>query len=540
MTNDQKEKTNNKAQVIVMTENTENNVNPSVATEPGKIQDHFDLFQTDTYQDLFEYKRQFEGAHSPEEVARIAEWTKTWDYREKNFEREALTVNPAKACQPLGSLFVAAGFEGTLPYSHGSQGCVAYFRTHLTRNFKEPFQAVSSSMTEDAAVFGGLKNMIDGLANSYSLYNPKMIALCTTCMAEVIGDDLGSFIQTAKNEGSIPQDFPVPYAHTPSFVGSHITGYDNMLKGILDCLTVGKKTENTNGKYNFNLGFDPYIGNIRELKRILQLFGIDYTILSDNADAFDSPNTGEFKMYNGLTKLEDAADSINAEGSFFFQKYTTPKTQEYIAKEWGQSTYSFRPFGIRGTDEFLTKLSELTGKPVPQELVAERGRAVDAINDSQAWIHGKRIALYGDPDHIFGLVNFLLELGAEPAHIVVTNSNPEFEAELQAVLDASPYGKDATIWGKKDLWHLRSLLFTEPVDLLIGNSYGKYLWRDTHTPLVRIGYPIFDRHHMHRYETLGYKGALNLHNWIVNTILDELDRQTIIPAKTDISFDLIR
>ena len=121
-----------------MTENNGNgnNVNPPVATEPGKIQDHFDLFQTDTYQDLFEYKRQFEGAHSPEEVARIAEWTKTWDYREKNFDRKALTVNPAKACQPLGSLFVAAGFEGTLPYSHGSQGCVAYFRTHLTRNFK--------------------------------------------------------------------------------------------------------------------------------------------------------------------------------------------------------------------------------------------------------------------------------------------------------------------------------------------------------------------------------------------------------------------
>jgi nitrogenase molybdenum-iron protein beta chain len=529
-----------------MTQNTENNVTPTIdpnaapEPQPGVIQDHFDLFQTDTYQDLFEYKRQFEGAHSREEVARIAEWTKSWDYREKNFEREALTVNPAKACQPLGSLFVAAGFEGTLPYSHGSQGCVAYFRTHLTRNFKEPFQAVSSSMTEDAAVFGGLKNMIDGLANSYQLYKPKMIALCTTCMAEVIGDDLGSFIQTAKNEGSVPQEFPVPYAHTPSFVGSHITGYDNMLKSILECLTEGKKTETTNGKYNFNLGFDAYVGNIRELKRILKLFGIDYTIISDNADAFDSPNTGEFQMYNGLTKLEDAGDSINGEGTFFFQKYTTPKTQEYINKEWNQSTYNFRPFGIRGTDEFLSKLSELTGKPVPQELIEERGRAVDAITDSQSWIHGKRIALYGDPDHVFGLVNFLLELGAEPVHIVVTNSNEDFEAELQAVLDASPYGKGATIWGKKDLWHLRSLIFTEPVDLLIGNSYGKYLWRDTHTPLVRIGYPIFDRHHMHRYETLGYKGTLNLHNWIVNTILDELDRQTNIPAKTDISFDLIR
>jgi nitrogenase molybdenum-iron protein beta chain len=541
MTNNTGKTTQDKGHKSIMTQNTENNQNPaSINAEPGKIQDHFDLFHTDPYQDLFEYKRQFEGAHSKEEVARVAEWTKSWDYREKNFAREALTINPAKACQPLGALFVAAGFEGTLPYSHGSQGCVAYFRTHLTRNYKEPFQAVSSSMTEEAAVFGGLKNMVDGLANSYELYKPKMIALCTTCMAEVIGDDLGAYVQTAKNEGSVPQEFPVPHAHTPSFVGSHITGYDNMLKAILECLSKDKKQETTNGKYNFNLGFDPYIGNIRELKRILQLFDIDYTILSDNADSFDSPNTGEFKMYNGLTTLEEAGDSINGEGTFFFQKYSTLKTQEYLEKDWQQSTFNARPFGIRGTDEFLTKLSEVTGKPVPQELIDERGRAVDAVTDSQAWIHGKRIAIYGDPDHVVGLVNFVMELGAEPIHIVVSNSNPDFEKELQAILEANPYGQNATIWPQKDLWHLRSLMFTEPVDLLIGNSYGKYLWRDTKTPLVRIGYPIFDRHHMHRYPTLGYQGAINMHNWIVNTILDELDRKTIIPSKTDISFDLIR
>jgi nitrogenase molybdenum-iron protein beta chain len=523
-----------------MTDNIENTQNTNGAAEPGKIQDHFDLFHNQEYQDLFDYKRQFEGAYSKDKVAEVAEWTKSWEYREKNFAREALTVNPAKACQPLGALFVASGFEGTLPYSHGSQGCVAYFRTHLTRNYKEPFQAVSSSMTEDAAVFGGLANMKQGLENSFALYKPKMIALCTTCMAEVIGDDLGAFITTSKNEGHIPEELPVPYAHTPSFVGSHITGYDNMLKGILTTLTKGKKAETTNGKFNFNLGFDPYVGNTRELKRILDLFGVDYTILSDNSDTFDSPNTGEFQMYNGLTTLEDAADSINAEGSFFFQKYSTPKSQEFLAKEGDQKTYTFRPFGIKGTDEFLMNLSAITGKAIPKVLQEERGRAVDAMTDSQAWVHGKRVALYGDPDHVITLVNFLLELGAEPIHIVVSNSNDKFEAELREILTASPYGQDATIWGGKDLWHLRSLMFTEPVDLLIGNSYGKYLWRDTGTPLVRIGYPIFDRHHMHRYATLGYQGALNQLTWIVNTILEEADLRTDIPGKTDISFDLIR
>jgi len=70
-------------------------------------------------------------------------------------------------------------------------------------------------MTEDAAVFGGLNNMVDGLANAYNMYKPEMIAVSTTCMAEVIGDDLDSFIKTAKTKGSIPQDFDVPLLILP-------------------------------------------------------------------------------------------------------------------------------------------------------------------------------------------------------------------------------------------------------------------------------------------------------------------------------------
>lgn len=506
----------------------------------NNIQDHATLFQEQEYQQLFENKKQFEGMPDADEVARVAEWTKTWEYREKNFAREALTVNPAKACQPLGAILAAVGFEGTLPFVHGSQGCVAYFRTHFTRHFKEPFSAVSSSMTEDAAVFGGLKNMLDGLSNAYSLYKPKAIAVCTTCMAEVIGDDLGAFIGNTKNDGLIPQDLPVPYAHTPSFVGSHITGYDNMLYGILKTLTEGKKQETTNGKVNLIPGFETYIGNLREVKRWLTLMDVPHTLLADNSEYLDSPNTGEYKMYPGGTPLEEAADSINAEATFSFQKYSTTKTLEYISKEWEQTTKVYRPVGIRGTDEFLMALSAQTGKPIPAELEAERGRAVDAITDSQAWIHGKRVALYGDPDLVIGLIQFLLEVGAEPVHVLVNNSNPVFEAEARELLASSPFGQDATVWGGKDLWHMRSLLFTEPVDFLIGNSYAKYLWRDTKTPLVRIGYPIFDRHHLHRYSTYGYQGTINLLNWTVNTLLDELDRNTIIPSKTDISYDLIR
>jgi nitrogenase molybdenum-iron protein beta chain len=67
---------------------------------------------------------------------------------------------------------------------------------------------VSDSMTEDAAVFGGQANLIEGLKNAYATYKPAIIGMFSSCMAEVIGDDMKSFIINARNQGAIPEDFP--------------------------------------------------------------------------------------------------------------------------------------------------------------------------------------------------------------------------------------------------------------------------------------------------------------------------------------------
>ena len=94
-----------------------------MAQSVDQIKDHVELFQEPEYQEMLRAKREnFECPHPPEQVQTISEWTKTKEYREKNFAREALTINPAKACQPLGAVFCASGFEGTLSFVHGSQG----------------------------------------------------------------------------------------------------------------------------------------------------------------------------------------------------------------------------------------------------------------------------------------------------------------------------------------------------------------------------------------------------------------------------------
>ena len=54
-------------------------------------------------------------------------------------ERNALRINPAKTCQPIGAMYAALGIHGCMPHSHGSQGCCSYHRSHLTRHFAARF-----------------------------------------------------------------------------------------------------------------------------------------------------------------------------------------------------------------------------------------------------------------------------------------------------------------------------------------------------------------------------------------------------------------
>jgi len=516
------------------------------------IKPSYPLFRDEEYKENMALKQDgVEERPDEAKLQEVFEWTTTAEYQELNFAREALTINPAKACQPLGAVLCALGFEKTLPYVHGSQGCVAYFRTYFNRHFKEPIACVSDSMTEDAAVFGGQKNMFDGLENAKALYKPECIAVSTTCMAEVIGDDLNAFIGNAKKEGHIPQEFPTPFAHTPSFVGSHTTGWDNMFEGMQRYFTLNymdDKTVGSNGKINLVPGFETYLGNYRVLHRMMKEMEVDYSLLCDPTEVLDTPSDGEYRMYDGGTSLDEMKDAPNAIDTLLLQPWQLPKTKKFTELTWHQPVNHVDiPMGLEWTDDFLMKVSELTGKPIPESLAKERGRLVDMIQDSHQWLHGKKFALYGDADFVMGMTKFLLELGAEPTHVLCNHANKRWKKAMDKMLTASPFGQSATVHISKDLWHMRSLCFTDKPDFLIGNSYGKFIQRDTlkkgkefEVPLIRIGFPIFDRHHLHRMTTYGYEGAMYMLTTLVNAVLERLDDETREMGVTDYNYDLVR
>ena len=437
-------------------------------------------------------------------------------------EREGLTINPAKTCQPIGAMYAALGIHGCLPHSHGSQGCCSYHRSTLTRHYKEPVMASTSSFTEGASVFGGQANLLASIETIFSVYDPEVIAVHSTCLSETIGDDLQQITKKASDDGKIPDGKYVIYASTPSFVGSHITGYANMVTGMAEqfAVSTGEKTE----QINIVAGWmEP--SDMREIKSIASLMDAKIVLFPDTSDVLDAPQTGKHEFYpKGGVTIEQLRSTGDSKCSLALGCVSAEPAAIALDKKCKVPFETLdMPIGLSATDRFIMALSKAAGKPVPASITADRGRVVDVMADMEQYFHGKKVALFGDPDQIIPLTEFLLDLGMKPTHIVSGTPGLRFEKRMQEILERAPYANFKN-GAQADMFLLHQWIKNEPVDLLIGNTYGKYIARDENIPFVRFGFPILDRVGHSYFPSVGYSGAMRLIEKILGVLMDQQDR----------------
>ncbi len=438
-------------------------------------------------------------------------------------ERSALTINPAKTCQPIGAMYAALGIHRCLPHSHGSQGCCAYHRSTLTRHFKEPVMAATSSFTEGSSVFGGQANLLQAIETIFTTYNPDIIAVHTTCLSETIGDDVPQIIGKATDEGKIPPGKIVIHCNTPSYVGSHITGYSNMTKGIVDYLakSAGVKTD----RINIIPGWvNP--SDVREIKRLVRVMGIDAITFPDTSDVLDAPQSGHHEMYpKGGVTIEQMKTAGDSKATVALGEFATLAATEALDAKFKVPFDTIDlPIGLAATDRFIDSLRRRGGVKVPDSIRDERGRLLDLITDMHQYLHGKRVAMFGDPDHLIPLCEFLAMIDMKPVYVVTGNPGKRFEARMAEVLGDDVPGAKYRQGANADMFLLHQWIKNEPVDLLIGNTYGKYIARDEDIPLIRFGFPILDRIGHQHFPVVGYIGAIRLIEQFLNAIMDRQDR----------------
>jgi nitrogenase molybdenum-iron protein beta chain len=435
--------------------------------------------------------------------------------------RDALRINPAKTCQPIGAMYAALGIHACMPHSHGSQGCCAYHRSHLTRHFKEPVMATTSSFTEGASVFGGLSNLTQALKNIFGIYDPDIVAVHTTCLSEVIGDDIPMMIKKAQEEGTIPDGKCVIHTNTPSFVGSHVTGFANMVRSAIKYLAA--PSAERRDQLNLIPGYvDP--ADMRALHRLCALMGVDIVMLPDTSRVLDTAQTGHYEMFPaGGTTVPQIRSMGASRATIALGQFASLAAAVELENQCGvPATLLDLPIGLSNTDALVDALRALGAADVPLEIEEERGRLLDLMSDLQQYFHGRRVAVVGDPDHVIALVQFLVELEMQPAYVFTGTPGQAFEQRVGELL--AGHAPAAVIRESADYFELHQRMKAEKVDLLIGNTYGKLIARAEDVPFVRFGFPILDRAGHRCFPTLGYTGAMRLVEKMSDALLDHQDR----------------
>ncbi len=428
--------------------------------------------------------------------------------------RAQTTVNPCTLCAPLGAALASAGVRGAVPLLHGGQGCATYIRRYLISHFREPMDVASSSFGESQTVFGGEANLHRALENIARQYQPSLVTVATTCVAETIGEDverlLGSYAEKHPDHGA------VVWASTPSFKDGHVEGFHVMVGALLEKLAVAggdpkKKTINV---------LPPIVSpaDLRHLREIVQGFGLDATILPDYSDTLDGVILDHYKpLADGGTSIDEIAEMPRSVGTLDLTLTgIAPRPSAVLTKRGSTARVLGLPIGIRATDAMCDAFGEWSGSDTPAWLAHERGRLLDAYADGHKYVFGQRVGVFGDPELVAGIAGFLAEIGARPVLCATGARNRALRLALQSlpaddervVLEDSHYGAIEDACGRLKL------------DLLIGSSKGYRMARALGVPLVRAGFPVHDRIGAGRLLLVGYRGTMQFFDAVVNTLLE--------------------
>lgn len=451
-----------------------------------------------------------------------------------------LNVNPCKLCMPLGVVTAFSGIKKCMSILHGSQGCATYIRRHMATHYNEPIDIASSALTEQGTVYGGEKNLLKGLNNLSELYDPEVIGIGTTCLAETIGEDTPAIVDKFYEQHP---DSKIKIITVPSagYSGTQNEGFFRALHAILvqtleDEAIAQKYTEKTSEPL-INI-VTPIISpaDTRWLKSLLKGMGVRFTLLPDLSDNLDGVTGKTYhRLKEGGTSLQEIASMVDANLTIEFSEFvdTIDSPAQYLKENYGIPFVRLPlPTGVQGVDRLVAVL-KANGAHVPVSLKTERGRFLDAMVDSHKYYGGVKIAIFGEPDFVVGMTHLCCENGLVPV-LVSTGSvckklKRAIAEEIEQVKTIYKIEK-SKILDDCDFESIEQECIDLQVKLMIGNSDGRRISHKLDIPLIRRAFPIHDYVGGQRVRMLGFDGSM--------TVLDELANQVIEHTESNYRQDL--
>lgn len=429
-----------------------------------------------------------------------------------------LAVNPLKVSQPVGAILAFLGINKSLPMLHGSQGCSAFAKVFFVRHFREPIPLQTTAMDQTTTVMGADDNVFQGLQTVIEKRQPDLIGLPTTGLSETQGSDVQGLVKRFYQQHPEVTTPIIPVV-APDYNAGMETGYALAVEAMLRHLVPENTSQVGNNPQQINVLASSMLtcADLEYLRDLLESFGLEPIILPDLSDSLDGHMTDEdfSPVTTGGTPVEAFARLGQARQTLVIGR-SLHRAADILKQRTGVPDWRLDSLmGMQAMDKLVMALHQMTGQAVPARLERQRSQLQDAQLDSHFMLGFARFALATDPDLLFSFSQLVVEMGGE----VVAAVSPH-KAEVLAEVAA-----EQVVIG--DLDDLEALAEEHRAQLIISNSHADETAKRLDLPLVRAGWPIYDRLGAQHQLWIGYSGSRNTLLALANQLLEQSPKHEI-------------
>jgi nitrogenase molybdenum-iron protein beta chain len=450
--------------------------------------------------------------------------------------KHSYTERPRYFCAFGGALSTLEALPETIPIMHASIGCAASITwgqigasALQVGGYCGGLSVPSSNVGEKEVIFGGMNRLKQQIRNTLQIMDGCLYVVITSCVTEVIGDDVQSAVSDIRSElhalhGS--EDADLIFAETAGFRGNSYTGYDIVMSAIVKQFVVKAETKKR-GKVNI-LGIVPFMdcfwkGNLAGIRKTLELLGLEVNTFFTTKDTLESiRNSSEAELNIVVSDIY---------GIEIAKTYQTVHGIPYIV--------SSLPIGPTATENLLKETVKALNLDVDIDtIVTEQYREyyqllnplTDAFYDGD---HQRYAIIVADTNYAVAVSRFLCDdLGWIPAYVQFTelltdsqqellskklaNENTLIKPHIVFDTNASDAGKYInTIYPRRD-----TDLYVETLSpaFVFGSALERDLALRLNTPHLSISFPITNRAIIQRGYT-GFTGGLSLIEDILSAVI---------------------
>ncbi|CDN58419.1 Nitrogenase molybdenum-iron cofactor biosynthesis protein NifN (plasmid) [Neorhizobium galegae bv. officinalis bv. officinalis str. HAMBI 1141] len=435
-------------------------------------------------------------------------------------QTKAAAVNSLKSSQPLGAALAFLGIDGAIPMIHGSQGCASFGLVLLGRHFSETIPLHTTAMDEIVTVLGGADRLEEAILTLKTRVKPRVIGICTSALVETRDDDIaGELLKMKGGRVAELSGTEVVLASSPDFAGAMEEGWSTAVAAVIEEITLPGEHPRDATKIAVLPGSNLTVADLEHLRETMERFGLNPIILPDLSKSLGGiiPEQWVATTYGG-TKVDEIRHLGSAIRCIAIGEQMR-RPAEALKRITGVPYVLFGSLtGLKNADRFISLLAEISSEEAPLSIRRRRMQLQDAMLDGHFHLTGKRIAIGSDPDRLVQFIDFFTGMGAEVAVAVSTTG---MSRALQSVsLDTIHTG---------DLWNLEHL--AAGTDLLVTHSHGRQAADRLNIPLMRVGFPVFDRLGNQHKLTILYQGTRDLIYEAANIIQASQHRPS--PGRTD-------